>query len=101
MDILHITGRRWFERRNGNTYHTCSIYVNGEHVHTTPDMAYGYGEQYVQTAQAWLLANEHLPGYVEGTIEPYTPSEALWVYCDRMGIKKVFEVIDVGRKRDL
>ena len=44
-----IEARRWFERTNGNTYHSVRVYVNGERVGHEP-FAYGYGEQYLQTA---------------------------------------------------
>ena len=94
---IHISGRRWFEKTNGNTYHSVRIYVDGEHVHTIP-FEYGYGSQWEWTARGWLENAGYLPG-IEA--RPGSPGEALWVYCERKGIKLVREVVDVSRKRDL
>lgn len=97
MKILHITGRRWFEGTNGNTYHTVSVYVDGEQVYKSP-LNYGYDRQYEQTAQDWLSENDYLKGirqYPNGSIDP------LWHYCRELNIKFVSEVVDVPRKKDL
>ena len=89
---IHIHGRRWFERTNGNTYHRTRIYVDGEHVHTTP-FAYGYGHHYATTAQQWLAANGYLPADRDSTCLAYI--------CDDLGIAFIDEVDDFPRKRDL
>lgn len=95
--VIHIHGRRWFERVNGNTYHTCAIFVDGDCVTKTP-FAYGYGTQYEWTAREWLCEN----GYCHGIGQHENGSgEPLWRYCERMGIKLVNEVDDVARRRDL
>ena len=96
--VIHIYGRRWFERVNGNTYHTCDIWVDGQHVHKVP-FNYGYGSMYRQNAEVWLRDSGYLPG-----IESYANTgtfESLWRYCDRHGIHFVDEVDDVPRKRDI
>ncbi len=55
---LHINGRRWFNGRFGNTYHTTQVFENGELVFSSePDS--GYGEAYLQTAFNWLAHNGH------------------------------------------
>ena len=95
--VIHIHGRRWFERTNGNTYHTCDIWIDGEHVHKIPKQ-YGYGSQYEQSARDWLRDNGHLPGIED---QAGTPGESLWRYCERHSIKLVNEVDDVSRRRDL
>lgn len=95
--VIHIHGRRWFEKVNGNTYHTCSIYVDGEHVHKIP-FSYGYDSQYEWNAADWLEENGYLPNrehHENGS------GESLWRCCERHGIKLVNEVDDVQRKKDL
>ena len=97
MKLLHIHGRRWFERVNGNTYHTCEIWVDGDHVHKVP-FTYGYGSQYEQSAQDWLVKNGYFPGMERRKWGGY-PCMSIW--CRDHGIKYVNEVDDVARKRDL
>ena len=94
---ITVFGRRWFERTNGNTYHSALILVNGEHVHKI-EFAYGYSNQYEWNARQWLADNGYLPGIesIDGR-----PGESLWRYCERLGISYVSEVVDVARKRDL
>jgi hypothetical protein len=90
--IIHISGRRWFAKTYGNTYHTVTVYVDGECVHTS-DRHHGYGDQYVWTATTWLIDNGYLRG-MERT-------EALWRWCQHHGVKLVCECADVARERDL
>ena len=89
--VIHIHGRRWFERTNGNTYHSVDVWVNGEHVHRT-DFAYGYGSHYEQTAQAAL---------VKLGIVKDAEGRRLWSYCQDNNIEFVDAVTDVTCKRDL
>jgi hypothetical protein len=89
---LEILGRRWFQRSGGNTYHTAEIVVDGEVVHKT-GKAYGYGDQYVQSAAAWLAAN--------GYVSPLWAGKPLWQLRDEYGIKYRAEAINVPRERDL
>ncbi len=95
--IIHIHGKRWFERVNGNTYFSCKMWINGDLVHTI-DYEYGYGTQYRQEAKSWLDKNGFLPG-----LEHYDNggSESLWRYCEKNKIKLNDEVTDVQRKKDL
>lgn len=95
----HITiiGRRWFQRTNGNTYHSVDVWVNGKHVYRL-DYVHGYGDQYLQSATEWLKEN----GFINP--EHYRQSgcsESLQRYCQRKKINLVCTVSDVGRKRDL
>ncbi len=89
MTCLSIIGRRWFDRKNGNTYHTAEIVVDGVTVHKT-ERQYGYGEQYLQTATAWLDVNGYLPGLIH---QETGGTEPLWSYHT--------SVCDVARRRDL
>jgi hypothetical protein len=57
---IHIAGKRWFQRTYGNTYHSTTVYVDGESIGTSP-REYGYGEQYVQTGFEMLQAAGYYP----------------------------------------
>ena len=47
--VTHIAGRRWFQRTNGNTYHTTTLFYD-DGTSQTSDRRYGYGDQFLQTA---------------------------------------------------
>ena len=87
---IHIEGRRWFQKSGGNTYHSVRIFVNGERVAFLP-FQYGYGDQFLQTAWAWLESNGYIP---EGT--PYGGTLYL-----RETLGASYSVSDVNRKKDL
>lgn len=44
-----IIGRKWFDKVNGNTYHTTEIQLNGEFF-CKSSFTYGYGDHWKQTA---------------------------------------------------
>ncbi len=92
-----VTGRKWFQKSYGNTYHRTRIYVNGEHVHDS-GRTYGYGDQWEWTGREWLKANGYLPGIEE---YPHGGSECLPRYCERNGIELVREAANVERMKDL
>ena len=52
-----VEGYRWFDKVNGNTYHT--VYITnldtGELIHKSPHLIYGYGDQYRHTAYDKLI----------------------------------------------
>lgn len=96
-NVIHIHGRKWFERTNGNTYHSVTVWVDGEQVFREP-YTYGYGDQYRQTATDWLRKSEYLPGL---EVYPSGCTESLSGYCDRQNINFVDEVDEVARKKDL
>ena len=56
---ITIIGRRWFDKKYGNTYFSSRIYVDGGLVKTIP-MSYGYGDQYEQVSLDWLKTNGYL-----------------------------------------
>jgi hypothetical protein len=81
-----VVGRRWFQRTYGNTYHTVTIYVNGESLQTD-SVIYGYGEHYKQTAHNLLVKS----GYD-------VPTD----YFDFLNLNNViFDVFDVSKKKEL
>ena len=97
MRALLVIGRRWFQKKYGNTYHSAQVFVNGESVYKSGEH-YGYGDQYLQTAEAWLEVEKYLPG-----IEHFQSggTESLWQYCERVGITFRYETVDVSREKDL
>jgi len=90
-----VTGRRWFDRINGNTYNTVDIFIDDEFVIDLP-REYGYGNYYFYRAMLWLAEF----GYIENRRS--SCNGLLWrEQFDERGIKFVDSVIDVKRKRDL
>ena len=60
--LIIIDARRWFDRTYGNTYHSVTVTVKHarkDDLVLRCDFAYGYGEQYLQTAHELL----HQAGY--------------------------------------
>jgi hypothetical protein len=49
FSVITIDAKRWFDRVNGNTYHSVAVHVDGKLVGVNP-FEYGYGTQYMQTA---------------------------------------------------
>jgi len=96
MKNLVIEGRRWFQSTWGNTYHTVSIQIDGKHVYTAP-MEYGYGDQYIQTAERWLIENRPRTFRQK---EKGIRRDPLWMVCRD---KKIFlhSYARDGLKRDL
>lgn len=91
---IHIEGRRWFRSSSGNTYHTATVYADGELV-VKLGQHYGHGGQYLTTAFDWLLANrpELIPGYVKGKT-----NDTIYL---REVIGGTYGVDDVPREKDL
>jgi len=50
---LNIQGRLWFDKANGNSYHSVRIWANGKHL-IDLGITYGYEDMYLQTALEWL-----------------------------------------------
>jgi hypothetical protein len=65
-DVVFVVGRRWFDRVNGNTYHTAEVFVNDKYVGKSR-MTYGYDESYIQTAKEILLDSYELPKGMKDT----------------------------------
>lgn len=94
---IHIEGRRWFQRGPGNTYHSVRIFRDGIEIAYLP-FAYGYGEQFLQTAWEWLGANgypELLEQHANGSWKNYGTQYL------REVLKGTYSVIDVSRRKDL
>lgn len=55
-DSISASAREWFDKQNGNSYHSCYVYIGDKLVYIP--MQYGYGEQWKQTVMQWLISNE-------------------------------------------
>lgn len=100
MRLIVLIGRRWFDKHAGNTYHDVEIIVHGfkgGFVHHRTTMAYGYGDQYIDTAVDWLEKRGLvlLPRYSHGMRKP------LRVYCQDHEIELITSVVDVDSRKQL
>lgn len=93
---MHIECRRWFDGRNGNTYHSAYVYENGELI-AENRFEYGYGEQCLETA---LEALEKVGRIQRTQRENGSHVEAGTRYI-REELGASYSIIDVARKRDL
>ncbi len=92
VELIHIEGRRWFDRKNGNTYHSSKIYIDGNFFDRVRPQ-YGYDDHYITTAFELLQR--------VGKVEMESSHQAPWRYCQENGINFYSEVADVTRKGDL
>lgn len=100
VNNITIIGRRWFQKTHGNTYHSVEVFVNGEKIGRVP-YAYGYGDQYKQTAHKILQdasiyykTGERKNGM---DMDYYDFLQDIRVHRDKF----VISVSDVARKKDL
>lgn len=87
QDFVHVSARRWFDRVNGNTYHSVAVFRNGIHVGTIP-FEYGYGRHYMHTA-----------GRILGMADPYELDSS--AFQQEVGVLVTDDVADVARRKDL
>jgi len=113
-----IEGKRWFEKTNGNTYHSVSVYINNELIGRVP-LTYGYGEQYIQSAfellsefgmfpyektKELVTVRAGTPMEYQAPKESLNKNEAWHKFCqDMMDNRQKYHVIcvNVPRKKDL
>lgn len=98
---IQIIGRRWFDRINGNTYHSVEVYQDNKLVGRNP-FAYGYDEHYLTTAH--MILQE--AGIYPKTDERLPSGCGKDEYDFRMDMRNnrdkfLISVTDVSRKRDL
>jgi len=94
-----IVGRRWFERYNGNTYHSAFVYVSTE-LYAQVNFAYGYGSQYEQTGLEILQEIGYYKITGEHFSNGYSKDFDQLITDIRSG--KILSVVsDVKRKKDL
>lgn len=90
-----VYGRRWFQSLCGNTYHSVVVYVGGEKIGYEP-FAYGYGDQYLQTAMDLLVK--------AGIYEPHDERghyQTLSAAVRKSGDTLIYNCSDVQRRKDL
>jgi hypothetical protein len=80
--VTHISGKRWFQKTYGNTYHTATLHFADGTSEKSP-LTYGYDEGYLQTAYEMMGLK-------------YTGTRDL---RENLGI--TYDVADVDRQRDL
>jgi hypothetical protein len=99
-DHLVIFARRWFHNRNGNTYHSVDLYVDGQFLAYSP-YTYGYDNQYMHTA--FLLLKQY--GYFDSSLERPNGSpiafDAFVRWCGEPESKAVIIEVNVQRRKDL
>lgn len=88
INIVCIHGKRWFDRVNGNTYHTVTVSVNGEYIGKS-SRQYGYGDSYQQTALDMLFSNGI---FIKRDYEP-----CFTLACSDRGFKYFITVSDVKK----
>ena len=98
--MIKIVGRRWFDRVNGNTYHSVYVCNDDNSLIGKCKFAYGYGEGYLQTAHQILQDAGIYPKtgerFASGADKDYHD-----FLLDRRENKFFITVSDVGRKKDL
>lgn len=100
MQIV-IIAKRWFDRINGNTYHSVKVYLDGKLLGIQP-YAYGYGEGYLQSALEILQQSKV---YIKtGEMLSSGMNKDYYEFMQDMRNHRenfVVECSDVARKRDL
>jgi len=68
IPVFELEGRRWFDKKNGNTYHSATVYARRGKGATFRreligriDYAYGYGDQWGQTCYEILALAGYFP----------------------------------------
>lgn len=90
-----ILGRKWFDKINGNTYHSVVVYEDGIKIGYN-NFCYGYGGQYLQTAS--LIISNHLGEHDATESTAYSSLvKAMREYRDHF----VIDCCDVSRRKDL
>lgn len=92
--LIIIDARRWFDHKNGNTYHSATVTVKHarkEDLVLCRDFAYGYEDHYMQTAHELLFKAGYFgPEYWEFLDAMRNDRQKFYVTCT-----------DVSRKKEL
>lgn len=98
---IHVEAKRWFDKINGNTYHSVKVYVDNELIGEEP-FRYGYDQAWQQTAHNILMEKGYFPktglSLSSGTQKDYYKFTQ-WIRENRDNYS--YNVIDVPRKKDL
>ena len=90
---LIIIGKEYFDKVNGNSYHTATVFVNGLFF-AKSNIEYGYGDQYIGTATDMLIKAGYLKDM--GSI-----STVLWRYAEEKKISLYTTKIEGLTKKQL
>jgi hypothetical protein len=102
-----IVARRWFDRKNGNTYHSCVVLQTQEGPHDPQligkkDFVYGYDDAYLQTALMILQEAGCWPAHHESLKSGMDRDTADFLEAIRQHDGRFFIwVNDVNRRKDL
>ena len=58
---------KWFDKVNGNTYHSCRIVRMKDNATLSCPFTYGYGEHYRQTTFEAMIKEKWIKGYTKQT----------------------------------
>jgi len=81
---------RWFDRINGNTYHSVQIIRTSDKKRLYCRFQYGYGDAYRQTALSKMASHKWIPKKYHETLYKY----------ERENEYPIEWIISDGRKRD-
>lgn len=99
-----IVGRRWFDKKYGNTYFTTQAFIDGE-LWDNPNegVDYGYGNHYAYHTMMMLeeKGDERFIIPKRERSKHTNLPEGFHAYSQRTGIKVTFTASDVARKKDL
>ena len=91
------TAARWFDRVNGNTYHSVSVVRSSDGATIHCQFQYGYGDQYRATALQAMLEAGWLPKKYSG--HAASGLNTVWSYERENNYPILWNVTD-GLKRD-
>ena len=91
-ETIHISGRRWFDKVNGNTYHSARAYQDGELVAVAP-YQYGYGDQWRES-----IAEELVKAGVLPDLQTPNGRKPLWQIAEAVGCSITSDCADVLKR---
>jgi hypothetical protein len=92
-DVVVVLARRWFEKTNGNTYHSVKVSVNGDIIGVN-NFKYGYDDQWEVTAREIIQTKYNLPNEEAGIYYSLYRLKTA-------GVKYQYDVMDVTTKKAL
>ena len=67
---IEVIGKEWFDKINGNSYHSAQVTINNDAVLYVP-LTYGYGNHYLQSALELLKTEYIISKDFEGALSRY------------------------------
>jgi len=93
---VFFEGRAWFDKANGNTYHSVRIWIDGDVVAIVP-LTYGYENAYQSSAISKLVELGYLPEFLDNR---KTREYPIW-QIDRWAKINTYSVLTYGKKSEL